>query len=144
MAQGESIPQLADRVKAVFAEATDTRATLIARTEANSAANIAQNQYAENLPSGIVAGKEWLAIEDMRTRKNHKLADGQKQRIGVPFDVGGYPMMHPGADDAPPSEVCNCRCTTAFIPWSQRDRLLQQPVKDFNPNPATGLTQPAS
>jgi SPP1 gp7 family putative phage head morphogenesis protein len=135
MEAGESIPQLADRVKTVFADATDNRATMISRTESSSASNTAQITYARNLPTGIVAGKAWLAVDDYRTRPTHRIADGQTRPLDLPFNVGGFNMDRPGDPAAPPSETIGCRCTTILVPQSQAHLLLQQPVKDFTYNP---------
>lgn len=132
---GESIPQLADRVKTVFADASDNRATMIARSESGSASNTAQMEYARSLPQGIVAGKAWLAVEDLRTRPTHRLADGQMRPLDMPFIVGGVNMDRPGDPTAPPSETISCRCTTLFVPMSQSHLLTQQPPKDFAYNP---------
>lgn len=132
---GESVPQLADRVKSVFADASDNRATMIARSESGSASNTAQMEYARSLPQGIVAGKSWLAVEDLRTRPTHRLADGQMRPLDMPFIVGGVNMDRPGDPMAPPSETISCRCTTLFVPMSQSHLLLQQPPKDFTYNP---------
>lgn len=132
---GESIPQLADRVKSVFADASDNRATLIARTETNSVVNSTALKYAQSLPQGIVAGKSWLSVADSRTRHDHRLADGQTQPLDVPFRVGGYAMQHPGDPTAPIGEVANCRCGILLLPMSQSHLLLQQQPKDFTYNP---------
>lgn len=133
---GESIPQLADRVKAVFSDASDNRATLIARTETGSVMNSTALKYAQSLPLGIVAGKSWLSVTgDDRTRHDHRLADGQTQPLDVPFRVGGYAMQHPGDPLAPIGETANCRCTMLMVPQSQSHLLTQVQPKDFTYNP---------
>jgi hypothetical protein len=111
---GEGTSQLANRVKSVFDDATQNRAETIARTEVMGAMNQAATTYAERLPAGVVSGKEWLSHHDGRTRPEHLAADGQTVPVGIPFQVGGFPMMHPGDPTAPPDEVINCRCAVAF------------------------------
>lgn len=135
MEKGESIPMLADRVKGVFTDASDNRATMIARTESSSASNTAQMAYAKALPQGIVAGKSWLAVDDPRTRPTHRAADGQMRPLDVPFFVGGVNMDRPGDPTAPPSETISCRCTTILVPMSQAHLLTQPGPKDFTYNP---------
>jgi SPP1 gp7 family putative phage head morphogenesis protein len=112
---GESTQQLADRVQHVF-DVARTRAELIARTESIGALNESADTYAKGLPQGTVVSKEWLAHQDTRTRPTHRLADGQRVPVAQPFHVGGILMQHPGDPDAPPSEVCNCRCSTLYHP----------------------------
>lgn len=115
VAAGEGIPKLSERIRHVF-DTTRSRAELIARTETTSALNQAASDYANALPPGTVGRKEWLAVHDLRTRPAHRVADGQTVPLSHPFLVGGFPMQHPGDPTAPPSEVCNCRCSVLYHP----------------------------
>lgn len=112
---GESIEDIADRIRAVFAQANDTRATTIARTEVISAYNGAAVQGAATLPSDVVAGQEWIATRDSRTREAHASADGQIVAVGQPFMVDGFNAAYPGDPSLPPSQSINCRCAVAFL-----------------------------
>lgn len=56
--------------------------------------------------------KMWVTRRDERVRHAHVAADGQTVPVGDPFQVGGYPMMHPGDRSAPASLTVNCRCVT--------------------------------
>lgn len=86
-----------------------TRGELIARTETNSAMNFGALQA---LRDEGADSKTWLAtVPSPRTRPTHAAADGQTVPIDQPFSVGGNAMQMPGDPSAPPSEVCNCRCT---------------------------------
>lgn len=116
VADGESMDQLTARVNAIFDNADKVRARMIAQTEAVGAMNTAANAYANALPEGIVGSKVWLAHHDSRTRPTHRIADGQNVPINAKFLVGNFPMDHPGDPTAPPGEVINCRCGTAFLP----------------------------
>lgn len=90
------------------------RAEVIARTETHTAANYAQREAvrAIDLPG---VQKEWLAVEDARTRESHAQADGQVVGMDEPFVVGGAHLMFPGDPDGPAEEIINCRCVIAFI-----------------------------
>lgn len=90
------------------------RAEVIARTETHSSANYAQREAirALNLPR---IEREWLAVEDARTRETHAAADGQRVGLDEPFRVGGALLMYPGDPDGPPEECINCRCVAAAI-----------------------------
>jgi HK97 family phage portal protein len=113
VADGLGIDDLADAVKHVFAVASDSRATMIARTEVISAYNGAATLQAAQLPEDVVAGKEWVATRDPRTREAHSEADGQTVSIRDAFDVGGETVEYPG--DGSAENSINCRCTVAFL-----------------------------
>jgi len=112
---GESIDDLADRVRHVFSVANDARATTIARTEVISAYNGAASMGAAQLPGDVVAGQEWIATRDARTRDTHASADGQVVAVGQPFLVGGNQGAYPGDPSLPSDETVRCRCTVAFL-----------------------------
>lgn len=109
-AAGESVPQIADRIQAVFTDASESRAEMIARTEVIGAYNGASNLMIDSLPSDVCNGKEWLAEIDDRTREDHVEADGQQVAKGATFDVGDSQMQYPGDPDGSPEETINCRC----------------------------------
>lgn len=114
-ALGEGIPELAGRVRAVFADAGDRRATTIARTEVVSAYNGAQYDVAQQLPADVVGGQEWIATRDGRTRPEHLDADGQIVATDESFDVGGESLDYPGDEGGSAANTVNCRCTIAFL-----------------------------
>ena len=112
---GESIDDIAARVRSVFAQADATRATTIARTEVISAYNGASALGAAQLPADVVAGQEWISTRDSRARPSHAAADGQVRAIGEPFEVGGATMAYPGDPSAGAKNTVNCRCTVAYL-----------------------------
>jgi HK97 family phage portal protein len=112
---GEGIDDIAARVRHVFTVADQTRAVTIARTEVVSAYNGAASLGAASLPADVVAGQEWIATRDGRTREAHADADGQTVGIGAAFSVGGHEMAYPGDPAGGASNTINCRCTVAFL-----------------------------
>jgi len=60
--QGESVNKLRDRIKDVYAYATDVRAERIARTESLAVSN--EGALAAYRQSPLVTGKEWSAVGD--------------------------------------------------------------------------------
>lgn len=112
---GESIPDLAARVSAVFDVASKSRATTIARTEVNSAYSASTAEFAALLPDDVAQGQEWIATLDQRCRDSHAEADGQAVAIGDAFSVGGEALMYPGDPAGDPSNVINCRCAIAIM-----------------------------
>lgn len=104
---GESVPQLRERVSAVFAEAKGVRSEAIARTESHN--SVSAGTF-ETYRAADVGRKEWLTTIDGRERPSHAALDGEQQPINQPFSNG---LMYPGAP-GPASEVINCRC--ALLP----------------------------
>jgi HK97 family phage portal protein len=120
-AEGESIPELAARVRHVFDVASTSRATTIARTEVISAYNGSASLSAATLPGDVVAGQEWIATRDGRVRPEHAAADGQMVPMGATFDIGGAAMAYPGDPSGDPGLTVNCRCTVAFLTPDEYD-----------------------
>lgn len=125
-AEGESIPDIAERVESILS-ATETetwrnRAVVVARTETMGAVNAARDDswaaLSEELtgdPASPEYERVWLATADHRTRETHREAEGQRRRLGVPFSVGGFPLARPGDPAGPAGEVIQCRCTTVLL-----------------------------
>jgi uncharacterized protein with gpF-like domain len=99
------------------------RARRIARTETVTAANGAAIINAKE--KGFKLNKEWIAIEDKRTRHSHRNGSGVGGTIvqlDDAFNVGGEMMEQPGVRSQPDGRpvsgwnVVNCRCVVAFIP----------------------------
>lgn len=102
---------------------TAQRARLIARTETVAASNAASNIAA--LDTGLLLDKIWISAKDNRTRPHHREVDGHIVGMNDKFIVGGQEMSFPGDKAGGASNVCNCRCTHAFIPKrDKQDRLL--------------------
>ena len=109
--QGESIPDIVRRTNDVFGSnlAAAVRAARTACTEAENAGRV--NSYARAERLGIELEQEWMATLDERTRESHRAADGQRRKVGEPFDVGGSKLRYPGDPTGAQDQVWNCRCT---------------------------------
>ena len=97
----------------VFAELSNTRAYLIARTESGASMNI--GQVATYKATGIEK-KQWLATYDDRTRESHFLMMDKIANIDETFEVertdGGIDnMLYPLDPNGSAENVCNCRCS---------------------------------
>lgn len=111
--QGEGVDSLAAKIQGVYSEFSDSRAMTIARTETGSAANEALREAAKS--SGVPnLQKEWVAVNDARTRGDHAEVGGTVIDMDEDFDVGGSKMTGPMDPNGPPEEVINCRCATVF------------------------------
>lgn len=99
---------------------TKARARMIVRTETVRAANFAQLAAADNEIYEVE--KEWIAVEDSRTRTwastrgkadhTHAGVDGQRVGLYEPYSNG---LMFPGDPMGSAEQTINCRCTQAFF-----------------------------
>ena len=112
MDAGESIDDLAKRVEAVMGDRISSNAQTIARTETIGALNGGSQIAWEQ--SGVVAGKEWVAALDERTRDTHIAAHGQRVKLNDDFSVGGGSGPQPGQIGIAEEDI-NCRCSAVPI-----------------------------
>lgn len=111
--QGFGFDEVVKRLQ--LPDLTSKRARLIARTETVAAANAASNIAARD--SHLLIDKIWISAKDNRTRLHHRPPlDGTIIPLNDTFTVGTTQMQFPGDKAGGPAEVCNCRCTHAFIP----------------------------
>lgn len=91
---------------------TKMRARLIVRTETVKATNFAQLAAADK--EDYEMEKQWIAIEDKRTRRSHSHAgvDGERADLDQPYSNG---LMFPGDPQGAIGEIANCRCTQGFF-----------------------------
>lgn len=89
------------------------RARMIVRTETVRATNVAQMVQASQNP--YEQEKQWIAVDDPRTRVTHSShggVDGER----IPFlDKYSNGLYFPGDPTGPAKEVINCRCTQGFF-----------------------------
>lgn len=87
-----------------------------ARTMATGAQNAGRvDSYKRAERMGIEMEQEWIATLDMRTRHEHRQLDGQRRKVGEPFEVDGYKIMFPGDPSAEGFLIYNCRCTLGGV-----------------------------
>ncbi len=110
--EGRGIADVARALREEFDWLTKTRSDRIARTETLSVTEEAQHTVYK--ASGIHF-KRWITTLDGKERPSHFEAHGQIRAIDEAFDVGDSTLMWPGDPDAPPEEICNCRCATQPI-----------------------------
>lgn len=109
---GETMSELADRVRGEFNGIGKERATRIAMTETTAV-------YSEGrdiaMKQAGVAKKRWLTSGNSNVRAAHADANGQTVEIDEPFDVGGEELMFPGDENGSPENVINCHCVSIPI-----------------------------
>lgn len=139
--EGLSIPEIAENIDEVLlntkTERWQSRATTVARTETvgayNGGTDSAFALLLEEEPD-LDMEKVWLATMDPRTRDTHFQADGQRVAFSEPFQVGGFPAMHPGDKALPAHECINCRCTALYV---ERGEKVDSAGRGWKPNKAT-------
>ena len=110
--QGEAIDKIAQRLAATVTDMSHTSAIRNARTMTTSAQNGGRiDSYKRAEGMGIKMLQVWMATLDDRTRHEHRQLDGQKRKVGEPFEVDGEKIFFPGDPAAEPALVYNCRCT---------------------------------
>lgn len=94
----------------------NSRAMTIARTETHSASQDAAFEAIQE--TGLNVVKEWISVEDDRTRPDHVDANGQVRDMDKPFDIGeeGDELLYPGDPSGPANQVVNCRCVCVYVP----------------------------
>ena len=94
------------------------RGLLITRTELTYASNIASYVLNTNQQTQY---KRWVSILDGRTRRDHRVLNGQVRTINEPFEVVNkrgitVRMDYPGdrSYGAGADQICNCRCFLVY------------------------------
>ena len=114
--QGETIPQIAERLASSPCRMNARNAVTNARTMYTSAQNGGRiDGYKRAEGMGIHLKKQWLATLDGRTRHEHRQLDGQIVRTDESFVVDGYEIEFPGDPKAEAEMVYNCRCTMRSV-----------------------------
>ena len=109
--QGESIPQIANRLQSVAFMGRNS-AIRNARTYTTAAENKGRlDSYERAEKLGIKTNKKWIATLDERTRMEHRHLDNMSVPYNEPFKVDVYTIEFPGDPNAEPEMFYNCRCT---------------------------------
>ena len=146
---GLPLPQIAKNIRERFSpKFTRSRSATIARTETHSAASFANHQqgleYQKLQPN---LNKQWVAVNDDRTREAHRIANGQVVAMDEDFIVGGRAMEYTGDPKGGAANVINCRCAIIYIDdetevFDEQQNVVQ-PV-ELQDIPVTGNAKPVS
>ncbi|MGW2379297.1 phage portal protein [Streptomyces sp. NPDC001658] len=109
VAEGESVPELRARIQHVFANLSDYRATMIARTETVGGYNAAS--FLAALDAGATK-KTWLATADQRTRETHRQENGRSVAMNKRFTL--TKSRWPADPSAPAAQSIQCRCALTY------------------------------
>ena len=110
--QGESITKLAKRMANDVGASNYKDCVRHARTMTTATQNAGRvDGFKRANDMGIDVMQEWVATIDGRTRHEHRILDGQRRKVGEPFEVEGEKIMYPADPTAPYRLIMNCRCT---------------------------------
>lgn len=115
---GASVEAMREQVaEALSPEAWGPEAARIGRTEGIGVFNGARlaAATAEEQDTGQALDKQWLSLQDDRTRASHVHADRQRVPLSAKFRVGDSYLEFPGDPNGPADEVCNCRCIVVVL-----------------------------
>jgi hypothetical protein len=136
----DDLDEVLDRIESAYRRGGNW-VLMSGRTLANALANEAALIQAQALG---VTHAQWLSKRDSRVRPTHRVADGQRRKIGDKFQVGLFRLRFPGDPaDLPESweEIANCRCGLLF---PKPDKSHQRAVRDLaNGVEPGGLTEAA-
>ena len=137
--QGESIPEIANRIAKQTSSTNMKAMTRYARTAMTGAQNAGRIEAMHDAQSmGIKVKKQWIATLDNRTRDAHADLDGQVQEVDKPFESALGKIMYPGDPSAAPGNVYNCRCMLGYVypeydEWKgqRRDNINGKLIEDM-------------
>lgn len=135
--KGSSIGQVTESLREKIKEMSESHAELIARTETLSAARDGSQALGES--TDVIAGKEWLATEDARTRPWHAAMNGitigKNDKFTVPSGWQGSPYYQP--NEYPKTvrvvgkdQPFNCRCDQLNV--LKEDMPDTRSLRDYN------------
>jgi len=111
--EGLSVQETSNLLRNTIVAFGLSRALTIARTEVHRTASFANEMVANNMNlSGTI--KEWVSVNDARTRLTHSIADGQRVNLENDFEVGGDLLKYPADPRGSPQETINCRCVVVY------------------------------
>lgn len=128
--QGESIPEIAKRLKTNVGMTAKGSAVRNARTSVTSAENKGRiDMLHDAREKGVIVDKIWIAAHDSRTREAHLDLDGQQVSEDEMFQSILGEIEYPGDPDADPANTYNCRCSLGYkvvgFAEQQKDELLE-------------------
>ena len=106
----------AKKIRDTIIPLSTARAAMIARTEVHNAASFASHNYHNTIRNdlGINMFKQWVAVNDARTRSTHSEANGQRVHMDEKFNMGGAEMDYAGDPAGGAKNVINCRCVIIY------------------------------
>ena len=111
--EGLGVDQIATNIARNVSGIAKLRGALIARTETHGAANHGADASARE--TGLQLKKEWIAVEDERTRDQHRGVDGDIVGMDDTFTVGGENLRYPGDPMGSAENTINCRCAVGYV-----------------------------
>jgi hypothetical protein len=106
MKEGKSNYDMAKDISKIGEISSKYRGKVIARTETHTAAVNAVQVATES--TDVEFKREWVSVNDTRTRDMHKKANGERVGMKEPFKRTGESLMYPGDPKGKPGNVIHC------------------------------------
>jgi SPP1 gp7 family putative phage head morphogenesis protein len=104
---GDTMAQIAERVRREFNDIDKGRGLVIAQTETAAAYGTARHEAMQQAGTPY---KGWLTSGNANVRPAHAAANGQTVEINEPFYVDGEQLQFPGDPSGSAGNVISCHC----------------------------------
>lgn len=137
--QGESIPDIAKRLRNEVSDSNRKASIRNARTMVTTAQNAGRyDAFKRAEGKGIHMKKTWVATLDSRTRHWHRVLDGQTIGNDEYFVTEYGELLYPGDRHGDAADLYNCRCTMiAQIEGFERDINANRVIRAQNDDGST-------
>lgn len=122
MKRGYSVDRMAKHLERVSGMDTNVAIRTVRTAVTNAESMARMDSFYDAEAQGISMEKQWDAVKDSRTRKSHRVIDGERVPLNDYFSNG---LFRPGDPYGEPSETYNCRCGLKGVP--EGFELLDEP-----------------
>jgi len=140
--QGESIDEMAQKLRSYFLDPDETgfsryaraRSENIARTESGNALNGARKdsvaRLQRELGPKVPMKQTWLSVLGNTTRAAHADLDGVPENKNGMWNLAGYMIPWPAHISLPAGQRCNCMCTVS-IEFGMDEGRAQELIEEY-------------
>lgn len=123
MKKGHSVDRMAKNLQRVTKMDKNSSIRTVRTSVTNAESMARMDSFYDAMEQGIYMEKQWNAVKDSRTRKSHRVIDGERVPLNEYFSNG---LFRPGDPYGDPAEVYNCRCGLKGVP--DGFEILDEPV----------------
>lgn len=127
MKKGHSVDKMAKNLRHVTGMDKNVAIRTVRTSVTNAESMARMDSFYDAVAQGIPMEKQWNATKDSRTRKSHRVIDGERVPLNEYFSNGCF---RPGDPYGEPAEVYNCRCGLKGVP--EGFETLDEPIAPPN------------